>query len=490
MRRLPLLLAALATLAGLSAATYYASLGLTLSHYDAKAHLVVSRRILDSLTPGWEQIGAVWLPLPHLINMLPAQVDALYRTGAFATALSIASHAIAVGALAGIVLTLTSSRAGAVLSAVLYTANPNVLYLQSTPMTEPMLFGLVLLQVFLVSRWVRQGRLSAPTSAGWVTVLACLTRYEAWPVTAACLILSAFAWWRRGTPWRQLVPIYTRFAAYPLLAVTLFMAFSRITVGEWFVSGGFFVPDESLRGQPVTILKQMVEGTELLGGAWLTGAAIVAFTAIAAVGTWSAGRTPLLIALSPVAAVALPLAAYYAGHPFRLRYELPLVVGGILASGVAVGLLRRAAVIVAPLLIALVLYEVRPIDLQAPMVREAQLDQQVAARADVTACLLRSYRGGVVMMSMGALGHYMHELSSAGFAIRDFLHEGNGLLWDSAFTRGPLALAEWVIVEEASEGGDAIIQRHRLTAHLLDGYQRTCSAGSITLYQRTPNVAR
>ena len=38
---------------GTVAAIFYARGGLTLSHYDAKAHLVVARRILDSLTPGW-----------------------------------------------------------------------------------------------------------------------------------------------------------------------------------------------------------------------------------------------------------------------------------------------------------------------------------------------------------------------------------------------------------------------------------------------------
>jgi hypothetical protein len=60
---------------GILAAWFYARQGLTLSHYDAKAHLVVARRILDSLTPEYSQIGAVWLPLPHLLNLWPVQID-------------------------------------------------------------------------------------------------------------------------------------------------------------------------------------------------------------------------------------------------------------------------------------------------------------------------------------------------------------------------------------------------------------------------------
>ena len=64
-------LAILAALGGCLVALHYHRLGLTLSHYDARGHLVVARRIFDSLTPGWQQIGAVWLPLPHLLNAIP-----------------------------------------------------------------------------------------------------------------------------------------------------------------------------------------------------------------------------------------------------------------------------------------------------------------------------------------------------------------------------------------------------------------------------------
>src|SRR5262245_17402238 len=101
----------LAALLGAFVAVHYHRLGLTLSHYDARGHLVVARRIADSITPGWQQIGAVWLPLPHLLNAIPVQIDLFYRTGASAVAMSIASFAIATGCIASIVLTLTESAA-------------------------------------------------------------------------------------------------------------------------------------------------------------------------------------------------------------------------------------------------------------------------------------------------------------------------------------------------------------------------------------------
>ena len=85
---------------GIAAAIHYHVLGLTLAHYDARAHLVVARRVFDSLTPGWIQLGAVWLPLPQILNALPAQVDVLYRTGASASLISLAAFVLGLWALA------------------------------------------------------------------------------------------------------------------------------------------------------------------------------------------------------------------------------------------------------------------------------------------------------------------------------------------------------------------------------------------------------
>ena len=101
-------LGGLAAILGTIAAGVYWRAGLSLSHYDAKAHLVVARRIFDSLTPSWEQIGAVWLPLPHVLNAIPVQIDWFYQTGAFAIAVSI-SAAVQFSVLASVAPLLSNS---------------------------------------------------------------------------------------------------------------------------------------------------------------------------------------------------------------------------------------------------------------------------------------------------------------------------------------------------------------------------------------------
>jgi len=319
--------------------------------------------------------------------------------------------------------------------------------------------------------------------------MACLTRYEAWPITAACFAASAYAWWRRGHAVRDVVAVHLRLAVYPIAALAGFVIFSRVTVGEWFVSSGFFIPDESLRGQPRAVYDKLIEGVQLLGGRWLILFGQVAVLLLGLLGIASAGRSPMLIPLSLFGAAALPLSAYLAGHPFRMRYEVPLVIACAVASGLAVGLLRRIASVVALVMLIAVALETRTFDPQAPMVLEAQLDKNVHARERVTDCLRSRYQGGTVMMSMGALGHYMQELSNAGFAVHDFLHEGNHPLWDSAYTRGPGALVEFVLVEEAAEGGDAIIQRQRELPRLLEDFERVCEGGNVALYQRRSHLS-
>ena len=72
------------------------------------------------------------------------------------------------------------------------------------------------------------------------------------------------------------------------------------------------------------------------------------------------------------------------------------------------------------------------------------------------------------MASMGSLGHYMQETSRAGFAIRDFLHEGNGDIWLAALEE-PRPFAGWMLIEEKAEGGDMLAQRAREQPEFLDG---------------------
>jgi hypothetical protein len=125
-----------------------------------------------------------------------------------------------------------------------------------------------------------------------------------------------------------------------------------------------------------------------------------------------------------------------------------------------------------------------PLDSSAPMIAEARRDQRnMQARSAVTRYLDQHYDGRLIMMSMGSLAHYMHDLSKSGFALREFLHEGNGELWTFAILFGPRGHVGWVAVEERAEGGDILFQRARQNPSFLRGFVRVAEGGGVALYR-------
>jgi len=506
-RRLPWLLAAAAALAGAAAWAVFFRAGLVLSHYDAKAHLVVARRVIDNLTPGWQQIGAVWLPLPHLIEILPTQVDLFYRTGAFASLVSIGCLAITTYAAARLILRVTGSRPGAAVCAALLALNPNLLYLHTTPMTEPLLLASSMLVVLWLLEWVDDDRDTVPPKLALALFAAAWTRYEAWAVIGAALAAAGYATWRRGSGTATLLRRLSRLGVWPALAVAIFVVNSRITVGAWFVSDGFFVPDPTYAHQPLRTLLGIWWGTHQLSGYAIEAVALGAAAVIAWRSLSRRDQAPLLITLALFAAAAVPVVAFYDGHPYRIRYMIPVVAACAVFCGLAVGLisetrtspafaaspLRRgekvraaptAAALAAVLLGSLVIES--PVwNRQAPMLVEAQWDRGGSlGRRDVTTCLTREYGGEKILASMGSLAHYMQELSGSGFAIADFVNEGNGVIWNMALQTGPAPHTGWMLVEEVAEGGDVLAERVRRDPAFTRGMTRVCEGGGVALYRR------
>ena len=487
-------------LAGGAAAIHYSRAGLALAHYDARAHLVVARRIFDSLTPGWQQVGAVWLPFPHLLNAIPVQSDWWYRTGASGIAVSVISMTVAAWAIARLIQLVTGSWIGGAAAAALLMINPNVLYLQSTPMTEPLLFGTTFLAVAMIGEWC--ALLGPPSSAappttygattanrstraaGWACIAAVLTRYEAFPIVAAAIGLSFAVLLRRGFSVAAAVRAVRGLALWPLWALAAFLVNSKVTVGSFFVSGGFFVPENPALGQPWLAWTQIWEGLVRLAGPAVPWLAVLSAIAIVVAFTWR-GQEALIVVLALAASAALPLYAYAQGHPERVRYAVPLVAACAALIGAGIALLpRRLQAAAAPAVVALSLWQLHPLDRQAPVVVEAQREApNMAGRRAVTAYLASHWDGQPILMSMGSLAHYMHDLSAAGFAIRDFLHEGNGEIWKYAVAH-PAPVAEWIAIEERAEGGDALNWQAKNDPAFLRDYTRVAEGGGVGLYRR------
>jgi hypothetical protein len=468
---------AAATMVGAGAAAYYAVQGLTLSHYDARAHLVVARRVADSLTPGWRQFGTVWLPLPHALNAPFVWIDWNYRTGFSGVVISVLALAVGLTAITRFVHARTGSLAAALSVPGIILMNPSVLYLQSTPMTEPLLFGLSLLGVVNTDAWLRNPTTRLHRRAGATLTALVMTRYEGWFIAAALLAVALLA--RR----QQRIDVF-RLALYPGVAIGMFLFLSWAATGVWFVTSGFFVPDNPAFHRPMAVLVDVVEATVTLGSRTLVLVAIAGVVVcLLASRRTLASLTPLAL----LAAACLPIAAFYEGHPYRVRYMVPLVVAaGVLSAFALAHVSRRIRGWATVAFLATVWIQRPPLDSHAPMVLEAQWETPFRLqRTAVSRRLDQDDDGQPILASMGSLAHYMQEASSHGLRLDRFVHEGNGDLWMAAL-EAPRRHVSWVLIEERAEGGDTLATRARADASFLSGFVRAADGGGLVLYRRVP----
>ena len=189
---------------------------------DAVAHINIARRVFDSRYPGLLQLGTVWLPLPHLLMIPFVLVNSWWRSGVAASIPSMVAYVfgvvgifrlvrngMSVAGFSGLRAKLTACFASAV-----YGLNPNLLYLQSTAMTESLYLAFfVWTLVFFGEFWwaVRADRSGKGTASslwkcGLCLLGACLTRYDGWFVAGVVsvgvvLMVPRFASKERTRTW-------------------------------------------------------------------------------------------------------------------------------------------------------------------------------------------------------------------------------------------------------------------------------------------------
>jgi len=179
---------------------FYAQ-GSTLAYGDAEAHLNIARRITDSRVPGYEQLGTVWLPLPH-VAMLPfARHDRLWRHGLAGAIPGGLVYALGAWLFFLALRRMFGSTAAAMAGTAVWALNPNLLYLQATPMTEPYSLASLALGAYCLAVFKAKQSAWAAAGLGLALTLGALTRYESWfliPVAAMAVLLMGGngRWWK------------------------------------------------------------------------------------------------------------------------------------------------------------------------------------------------------------------------------------------------------------------------------------------------------
>lgn len=281
--------------------------GYVLLYGDAVAHLGIARRILDTRNPGLVQLGGVWLPLPHLLMLPFAQKMEWWQNGLAGAWPSLACYIVGVAGFYRLSRRMLVPR-WALLATAFYALNPNLLYLSTTAMTEPLFLALLIWLTLVTVECVDAVRAAEQTRVvrqliilGLLIFAAVFTRYDGWIVGAAVWCVVSWHLFRAGTMARRVAPAFAVFTLLAVAGPVLWLCYNQHFFHDPldFMRGPYSAPaiekrttppgSKPYRGwhSPAWALLFYMRTAQVDAAAWETGFAVMA---AALTGLWIALR--------------------------------------------------------------------------------------------------------------------------------------------------------------------------------------------------------
>jgi hypothetical protein len=260
------MLGMVAAVISIMAYTFFFRHDQTLLYGDATAHINIARRLFDSQTPGLKQLGTVWLPLPHLLMLPFVLSNWLWISGLGGAIPTMAGYIASVIGVFRLVRGAPTPEgptpprfAAAWCAALAYALNPNLIYLQTTAMTEPLFLAFFIWAAVFFGEFVvatresgerlQRARSRALTRCGIMLAAAMLTRYDGWFAALGFGIAAIAVVWRwtggRTSLWRSpLRPLLVRFLLILAVAPVLWFAYNTWLWGNpvEFATGPYSAP--------------------------------------------------------------------------------------------------------------------------------------------------------------------------------------------------------------------------------------------------------
>lgn len=449
-----------------SAVSWFFRQGYLLYYGDAQAHLNISRSIFDSRTPGYDQIGTVWLPVLHAICLPFVENNWLWHTG-LAGAIPVAACFV----VAGMFFYLAAREAytsalAAWIAVACFALNPNILYLASIPMTEVVFLAGLAVVLFALLRFRRTqepGLLVLGVVASWSMSL---TRYDGWFLIPFAGL--GFALFAKRHKWGVLIS----FGALASLAPIYWMASNYWETGDplSFYRGPYSAAAIQ-KGLPYPGYQNWRLALEYYAdaGRWCTGWPLMVLGVVGtACAVWKRNAMPLLfLTLTPIFYVwsihssstpihlpDLPPHSYY-----NTRYGIAMLpLCAMAAAAIATALpLRRSMWAVSVPIICVLGWVIQPSTDHWICWKESE-QNSIARRAwteQAAQFLEANYRAGQGVLA--SFGDITGIFCASQIPLVDTLHEGNGPAWLAAVSRPDLLHTElWAIAIEDSTTSKAL----------------------------------
>jgi len=466
--------------------------GALLNYGDAVAHLHIARRVLDCHQPRLSQLGSVWLPLPHVLLIPFVQVYSWWANGIAGILPSALAYLAGCAGIYRLARHWLEPPAAA-LALAFFAVNPNLLYLQTTAMTEP----LFVCEMIWIVVWLVEWRTSLDEDArradrllGWIAaalVAAIFTRYDGWVIallawTAIGVVLLKRGRLRSRTFWLASAVV----AAAPIV----WFVYNAAAFGDWleFARGPYSAKAIELRTashgagpphpgwhNPWVALLFFLKVSELDATAAAWGNALLALSALGTAWAWiTAGRRAFTWAL--LLWLPVPFYAYsvaYGSVPiflppwwphswYNTRYGMELLpalaLGAGFAAQFAIAAVRefkpRLAKYAAGVLFAMVALNAWKVVRERPLVYVEGTKNIAAHRPyeveipPVLRALLAERPGAAILMETSVDPEIV---ALTGIPLRQTINEADQEIWEAAL-KAPAEHAAIVLAFD----GDAV----------------------------------
>ena len=442
---------------------FYLQNGLGLAYNDARSHLDIGRRVVEGLKPGLAQLGSVWLPLTHLLMVPTIWSDFMWHTGLSGALQSMISFVATVFLIYFFLKHLKVNLFGRIMGIIIFVTNINILYLQSTAMTELLLICTMTAGTYYLLLWFEKESIIDLIIASFAIMLSTLIRYDGWFLLfLSSLLATLFVYFKYG--YKRAEGTFLLFCTLGGLGIMLWILWNFLIFGDPFF---FAFGPYSAHAQQDQLASAGVLPTK---GNWFLSTKIYLYamifnsnmyiTILGIIGAMvmyfdkNISYRLKIASLTLFAPIIFNILALYLGHSvlyiqgisgntwFNVRYGVMLIPSFAIFIGYLLG---NAGKLKFPILISLVFVMYFAFNsYDAVTIDDGRVGSSQKNVKEVSSWLKKNTQDKEGFILISAASHDAIIFSS-GLPMKKFIHEGTGKYWDSA-TTSPDRWARWIIM--------------------------------------------
>ncbi|MHB8652033.1 MAG: hypothetical protein ACYC8S_02765 [Minisyncoccota bacterium] len=500
---------------------YFFYRGDIVAYGDAESHLNIAKRVVDSLTPGFAQLGGIWLPLPHLFLIPFVYFDWFWKTGIAGSIVSGIAYVVSGVFLYRLALILTRSSSASVFAALVFLLNPNILYLQSTPMTELTLIVFFILSSYFFIRFImNDSDLLMLILAAFFGFCASLSRYDGWGLVlmeAGILFLYYLPYhFEKGTlrkksgGWGILEGRLIIFSSLAFLGIGLWLLWGFLILGDplYFTHSQFSANSQQTswlaQGELpayhhlwVAFVYYFRTSIEIMG----TPLALVGIAGAAVYTMRRAVKYRLLVLLVLLVPFIFNVSTLFLGQSviflpsitpptfswtlFNVRYGVMMVPFFALFAGYLFSQSKRwgRALIAGVVVVQAILFLGGFAPVLAYQDGVAGLSSAVAKIPDAQTWFAKHYDGGLVLTD-----DFARTISIIRTPIKmpDVIYVGNKPYWSESLV-APEKYARWIVMQKNDEVWKNIFENPATNARLYKYFNKVYTSEDVLIFRRIGN---